>query len=81
MSDISDSESGEEVKPAAKTKIFINNVNGFLQKYLIKALVEQGTYEITGSTNDPSNKPAGVLASVLKVSIINITFVNKNKKV
>lgn len=74
MSDASDSDVGEEIRPPVKTKIFVNNLNGFLQKYLIQALVEQGNYEITGSIQDTTKKPAGVMAAVSKV-IYNILYI------
>jgi hypothetical protein len=66
MSDASDSEQ-EEVKPAVKTKIFVNNLDGFLQRHFIKELTEQGNYEVIGSIKDPSKKPVGVLSIVAQV--------------
>lgn len=66
----SDSESGDEViKPPTKTKIFVSNLDGFFQKYLLKALVESGTFEVSGSLQDPENKPQGVISAVKKVCL------------
>lgn len=73
-SDDSDSDAGggegEEVvniQPPSKTKIFVSNLDGFFQKYLVKSLVESGTYEISGSTQDTTKKLAGVQTVFVKV--------------
>jgi hypothetical protein len=70
-SDGSDTEEGGEEEvikvPPAKTKIFVSNLDGFFQKYLVKALLESGTFEISGSVQDTLKKPQGVQSVVVKV--------------
>ncbi len=72
MSEDHRSETSEDSKaPLTKTKIFINNLDGFAQKYLVKALVENEHFEISGSRRGnkekEGNKIAGVLSSVNQV--------------
>lgn len=73
----SDSESGDEsIKaPPSKTKVFVSNLEGFFQKYLVKSMVESGNYEISGSIQDVAKKPQGVLSSVGKVNSNHFYFV------
>jgi hypothetical protein len=67
-SDASESEAGgDDFKTQSKTKIFVNNLNGFLQKYLVKALLELGNFEISGSVEDVTKIPVGVESAVDKV--------------
>ena len=48
-------------------KIFVSNLDGFFQKHLVKAMVESGTFEISGSIADVLKRPQGVMSTVAKV--------------
>lgn len=83
-SDGSDSESTSDdviTKPPTKTKIFVSNLEGFFQKYLVKTLLENGTYEISGSVQDTSKKPQGVELVVAKDSLEDVTSATKDASV